>query len=279
MSDYKSDSQISQVNRSAFKRAVKVSKSTFEVLQRSVDFSRLTEGAFDITVGPLVDLWCSAGKENSAPSDSELAAARSKVGYDKLILDANEMSVRFAVEGMRLDLGGIAKGYAIDKAIEAMQKSGAAGGMVEIGGDVCCFGVPAGGKDNWLVGLQDPSKPVEGISSGELLLALKLKNGAVATSGDYQQLVLIKGREYSHIIDSKTGTSAKGLSSVTVICENAADADTLATAVSVMGAEKGLALIETIPETEAILIPASVGTTSQQKYKLIKTSGAEKYVK
>jgi len=273
MSDYKSDSEISEVNRDGFERAVKVSESTYEVLQRSVEFSKLTGGAFDVTVGPLVDLWRSAAEANSTPSDAELREARSKVGYEKLMLDANEMSVRFAVEGMRIDLGGIAKGYAIDRAIEAMQSSGSAGGMVEIGGDIRCFGVPAGKKDSWLVGLQDPNKAVEGIGGSALLLKLKLVSGAVATSGDYQQFILIEGKRHSHIIDRKTAAGAQGLSSVTIISENATDADALATAVSVMDAEKGLVLIETIPQTEAILI------SSQPQYKLLKTTGAEKYIK
>jgi thiamine biosynthesis lipoprotein len=272
MSDYKKDSEISELNRDGAERAVKVSKSTYEVLQRSVEFSKLTDGAFDVTVGPLVDLWRSAAEANSVPTDTELAAARSKVGYEKLTLDANEMSIRFAVEGMRIDLGGIAKGYAIDKAIEAIENRGAAGGMVDIGGDIRCFGVPAGNKDTWLVGLQDPNKAAESIGARELLLKLKLLNRAVATSGDYQQFALIEGKHHSHIIDRKTAAGARGLSSVTIITDSATVADALATAVSVMGAEKGIALIETIPDTEAILI------SEQPRYERIKTSGADKYI-
>ncbi|MHC4121787.1 MAG: FAD:protein FMN transferase, partial [Planctomycetota bacterium] len=153
MSDYKSDSEISTVNREAYKSPVKVSRPTFEVLQKAIHFSELSDGAFDITVGPLVDLWRQAAEVNSIPTEAELQQARSKVGYEKLLLDANEMSVRFAVDGMRLDLGGIAKGYAIDKAIEAMHKDGALGGMVDMGGDIRCFGVPTKSKTHWLIGL------------------------------------------------------------------------------------------------------------------------------
>ncbi|UCD29552.1 MAG: FAD:protein FMN transferase, partial [Planctomycetota bacterium] len=273
MSDYKSDSQISLVNRDAFKRAVEVGESTYEVLQRSVEFSKLTDGAFDVTVGPLVDLFRSAGKEQVAPNEEQIAQARLKVGFEKLKLDDKNMTVQFTVDGMRLDLGGIAKGYAIDEAIEAMQRCGANGAMVDIGGDIRCFGTPLKDKDHWLIGLQDPNSTVEGIGGGELLLKLKLNDGAIATSGDYQQFVLIEGKRHSHIMDRKTGTSAKGLSSVTIIAENAIGADALATAVSVMGAEKGLVLIEKIPQTEAILM------TSQPNSMLIKTSGAGKYVK
>lgn len=273
MSDYKSDSEISRVNREADERAVKVSKSTYEVLQRSVEFSEMTGGAFDITVGPLVALFRNAKENKVAPSEEQIAQARSKVGFEKLKLDSENKTVQFSDNGMLLDLGGIAKGYAIDKAIEAAQRSGAIGAMVDIGGDVRCFGLPPKGKDHWLIGLQDPNSAIQGIGGGELQLVLKVTNAAVATSGDYQQFVFIEGKRYSHIMDRGTGTSAEGLSSVTIIADNATDADALATSVSVMGAEKGLALIEKLPNTEAILI------APQPTYEIIKTSGADKYVK
>jgi len=285
MSDYKSDSEISKMNRDAYRRAVKISESTYEVLQRSIEISKLTEGAFDITVGPLVELLRSAEKKNVTPSKAEIAQAESKVGFEKLKLDDQGRTVKFVVEGMRLDLGGIAKGYAVDKAIEVMQKVGAIGGMVDIGGDIRCFGKPARGKKRWLIGLQDPNKPEEPWpSAGELitttrpLLVLKLTDAAVATSGGYRRFALIEGKKYSHIINSHIGRMGfspcgEGLSSVTIIANSATDADALATAVSVMGAEKGLALIEELPKTEAILI------TSQPTFEFIKTSGAEKHIR
>ena len=290
MSDYKSDSEISEVNCDGARRAVEVSESTYEVLQRSIEFSKLTGGAFDITVGPLVDLLRSAEKKEVVPSEEEIAEAKLKVGYQKLKLDVQNRTVKFIVDGMRLDLGGIAKGYAIDRAVEAMQKGGAIGGMVDIGGDIRCFGAPPRGKDHWLIGLQDPNLVArdpgsvtrdmaherrvtsDGLRNG-LLLVLKLENAAIATSGSYRRFVLIGGKKYSHILDTRTGYGSDELASVTVISKNATDADALATAVSVMGAERGLALIETIPETEAILI------SSQPEYKPIKTSGAEKFIK
>jgi len=272
MSDYKDDSEISQVNRDGFKRAVKVSEPTYEVLQKAVEFSKLTGGAFDITVGPLVDLWRSAEEANSVPTDAELAEARSRVGYDKLILDGNEMTVRFAVEGMRLDLGGIAKGYAIDRAVEAMRKEGALGGMVDIGGDIQCFGAPPEGKDRWRIGLQD-SRAVGGdTEQGQILMVLELTDAAVATSGDYQRFVFIEGERYSHIIDTETGYGSDELTSVTIIGKSAIDADLLATAVSVMGVENGLALVEQREQAEAILV------TSAPEYELIKSSGAERFI-
>ena len=273
MSDYKSDSEISNVNKVGFKQAVEVSESTYEVLQRSMEFSKLTGGAFDITVGPLVDVYRSAEKNGAAPSKEQIAQAKMKVGFEKLQLDDENRTVKFAVDGMRLDLGGIAKGYAIDKAVEAMQKCGASGAMVDIGGDIRCFGTPPKGRDHWLIGVQDPNVTNDDIGTGGLLSTLKLTNAAVATSGGYRRFVLIEGKKYSHIIDTDRGSSASELASVTIISKDAITADALATAVSVIGSEEGLDLIEKMPEAEAILI------SSQPGFKLIKTSGAEKYIK
>ena len=273
MSDYSDDSEISRVNSQAAKKAVQVSQSTFEVLQKSVEFSKLTDGAFDVTVGPLVDVFHKTQKERVAPTQEQIAQAKAKVGYEKLILDSENRTVRFSVDGMRLDLGGIAKGYGVDKALEAARRRGAVGVMVDIGGDVRCFGEPPEGRDHWRIGLQDPNSAVEGMSAGGLVLTLKVKNAAVATSGDYQQFALIDGKRYSHIMNRKTGMSIEGLSSVTIIADNATDADALATSVSVMGPVKGIALIEKFPNAEAIIM------TSRPNSEIIKTRGADQYIR
>ena len=272
MSDYIADSDISRVNREAFRHPVQVSEETFEVLQRSIYFSKLTDGAFDITVGPLVDLWREAADANSEPNEVEMADARSKVGYEKLILDADNRTVKFQVKGMRLDLGAIAKGYGVDKAIETLREKGAIGGMAEIGGEVRCFGRGPKGRENWLVGLQDPAKPSAGLGDEMLLMLLELDDAAAATSGDYQQSVIVEGKRHSHIIDRGSAMGAEGLSSVTIIADNCTDADVLATAVSVMGAKKGLGLIESIEGVEAILVGPAPG------YEMMETSGAGRYV-
>jgi thiamine biosynthesis lipoprotein len=273
MSVHKDESEISRINRDAYRQTIKVTEPVFEVLQRSVEFSKLTDGAFDITVGPLVDLWNKAGKENQKPAEDEIASARAKVGYEKLVLDAGKRTVHFTVNGMRLDLGGIAKGYGIDLATAAMQKAGAMGGMVDVGGDIRFFGTPPVGKQKWSVGLQEPKTDNKGRVSHQLVLVLEVVDKAVTTSGDYRRFALIDGRRYSHIINPSTSSSAEGLSSVTIIAQNATDADALATAVSIMGPEKGLTLIETIPDTEAILI------SSAPEFEQARTSGAEKYIK
>ncbi len=280
MSYHRDDSELAGVNRNAYREPVKVSKETFEVIQKAIEFSKLSSGAFDITVGPLMDLWHRAGEANTIPSDDKLAEARSKVGYEKVILDVNETTVRFTVEGMKLDLGGIAKGYAIDKAVEAMANSGAVGGLIDVGGNIRCFGKPKD-KPYWRIGLQDTNEnlgtqisdfgfPAE---AGKPLLILKFNDAAVATSGHYRRFAQIQGKKYSHIIDTKTGSSSDKLASVTIIAKDATTADALSTAVIVLGAEKGLALIEKLPDTKAILI------TSQPKYEIIKTTGVEKFIK
>ncbi len=273
MSDYKSDSEISFVNKFAFERAVKVSEPTYEVLQKSIEMSKLTDGAFDITVGPLVDFLRSVEEKGAALSEEEIAKAKLKVGFEKIELDAQNRTVHFTVDGMQLDLGGIAKGYAIDLAVDTMRKHRAVGGMVDIGGDIRCFGVAPNNGNRWRIGLQDPNEPVDEFGTREPLLVLKLTERAIATSGGYRRFALIDGKKYSHIINPTTGTSAEGLASVTIIAEKAIDADALATAVSVMGTEKGLVLIEKLPNTEALLMP------SQFLHQIIKTSGAEKFVR
>ena len=262
---FKPDSEISAINQHAADSPVRVSPQVYQLIKKSIQFSKLTSGAFDITVGPLVDLWHNAGDANTPPTDEQLQSARALVGCDKLILDDANSTVRFAVSGMRLDLGGIAKGYGIDTAIEAIKNNGALGGIVVIGGDLRCFGTPPHNNKHWLIGLQNPNLD----SPNQTILTLKLNDTAVTTSGDYRRFATINGRHFSHIVNPLTGRSAQGLASDTIITPLAADADAISTAVNVLGPEKGLALIKTLPHTEAILISPAPA------YKLSKTPGID----
>jgi thiamine biosynthesis lipoprotein len=273
MSDYKAESELSLVNNRADKKVVEVSEELFEVLEKSIEFSQKTGGAFDITVGPLVDLYHRAEEEGIKPGEEEISLAKSKVGFEKLKLDKQKRTVRFAASGMRLDLGGIAKGHAIDKAIKAIRKRGGMGAMADIGGDIRCFGVAPPGRERWVIGLQEPEEQAGGSIESRLSLILELTDVAVATSGDYRRFVVIEGEKFSHIIDTESGAGSNKLRSVTIIAKSALEADALATAVSVMGTEAGLELIEGMPATEAILIPSAT------KKGLIKTSGADTYIK
>ena len=266
MSDYDPNSQLSLVNREAFEHPVPVDAALFEVLTAAKLYSCMSEGAFDVTVGPVVQLWRKAKQDTIAPSTEAIAKAKEAVGYENLILDAENKTVKFAKEGMFLDLGGIAKGYAVDTAIEILQAAGLKGGMVDIGGNLRCFGTPANGKRNWRIGLQDPQK------EEEILMVLNMDGMAVATSGDYRRFVVIDGQKHSHIINPATADSAQDLSSVTIIAPTAMAADALSTTVTVMGDEKGLAMIETIEDTEAILISHGDETSFE------KTSGVDKYI-
>ena len=266
MSDYDPDSLLSGVNRGAFQSPVIVDDELFEVLSASVEYSQLSHGTFDITVGPIVQLWRKAKETGIVPTQEQLQQAGQSVGYQHLVLDAQNKTVRFAKEGMFLDLGGIAKGYAVDKAINILQQAGLKGGMVDIGGNLRCFGTPANDAEHWLIGLQDPA------NDGKILLKLKMDDRAVATSGDYRRFVVIDGQKHSHIINPATTDSAQGLSSVTVIASSAIAADALSTSVSVLGKEKGLGFIETIENTEAFLLD------DNQTDGLTKTSTADHYI-
>ncbi len=269
MSNYKPDSQLSEVNRDAYRGPVRVDDELFKVISTSLEYSRETGGAFDVTIGPVTALWRKAAGEERRPTERELAEAKARVGYDKLQVDPQNRTIRFSVDGMLLDLGGIAKGYAIDMAVEAMRSAGARGGMVDIGGDLRCFGTPPKNKPHWTIGLQDPTDEEAGQS---VLLKLKLSDSAIATSGDYRRFVVIDGQRQSHIMDPRAGNSARGLSSVTVITPYAIDADALATSVTVMGAKKGMEFIEMIDTAEAILID------DKQNIDMEMTTGAAAYI-
>ena len=265
MSDFKPESELSVVNREAFKIPVAVGDELFAILEKAVAYSELSGGAFDVTVGPIVDLWRKAGDEGRKPSAEEIAWAKAKTGYDKLVLDKKRKTVRFAYNGMRIDLGGIAKGYAIDRAVEAMKRAGAVGGLVDVGGDIRCFGKPAE-KAKWVIALQDPGSE-EGI-----LFALALGDMSVATSGDYRRFVVVDGERHSHIMNPAVGDSVKDFASVTVIAKKAIDADALATTVSVVGTKEGIKLIESLSNTEALLLPSDINEG------VVYTTGFEKFV-
>jgi thiamine biosynthesis lipoprotein len=269
MNRYDPNSQLSRVNLLAAKEPVKVDKELFDVLQQSVEYGRKTDGAFDITVGPLVDLWKKCAESNSIPTDKQLAQVRKTIGYDKLLLDSNDFSVRFAAEGMKLDLGGIAKGFAVDLAVEEMKKAGAIGGLVAVGGEIGCFGTTEK-NEKWIVGIQNPQ--IQDADVGQNVIArLCLTDRNVSTSGDYRRFYKIGEHHFSHILNPATQKSAGELTSVTIIASNGTQADALATAVSVLGAEKGLELIEKTEDTQALLIKAG-------SKEIIKSSGVQKFI-
>ncbi len=267
MNRYDPNSQISRANLLAADEPIKIDKDLFALLQQSIYYSELTDGAFDITVGPLVDLWKKCAEADSMPTEMQLSEVKKTIGCDKLILDANDFSIRFKTKGVSLDLGAIAKGFAADKTLEEMKKHGATGGLVDIGGQIGCFGTTEkGGK--WLIGIRNPEKS----KNNPIVARLVLSDTAVSTSGNYERFYKIGEHRFSHIFNPATEKTVAQLVSVTIICPNGTQSDALSTAVSVLGKQKGLGLIEKINDTEAILISAD------NKNALIKSSGAEKFI-
>jgi len=278
MSTYRDDSELSLVNRMAASEPIAVSQETFLVLQKAQHYSRLSKGAFDITVSPLLRMWDEAKEKGKWPSQEELTGVLQKVGYKNLILsDEEKLEVSFAREGIQLNVNAIAKGYVVDKALDAVRIPGVMAALVDIGGEIACFGQDQPGKD-WVIGVQDPfSEDNDNPLSQSPFCLIRVSNMGVATSGDYRRYIELEGHKLSHIIDPRTGLPANKLPSVTVISPKAVDADALATAVSVLGIEDGLALIESIPDTEALLIagtredPKEYSSSGFQKYKIART--------
>lgn len=243
MSTYKEDSEISILNREG---KAQVSQQTLEVIEDAIEFSKLTRGAFDITSRPLINLWKKAEKEEKVPTEQEIEKAISLVSWDKIFIEGNQ--VRLGKEGMQIDLGGIAKGYAVDKAIEALKKNGIKRALVNAGGDLYALGeAPQGG--GWSIGIQDPRE------EDKIIDTIKVKDKAVATSGDYRRYFILEGKRFSHIVNPKTGLTVQDVPmSVTIVGPDATTTDALSTGVFVLGPEEGMKLIESLPEVEGMII-------------------------
>ncbi len=232
------------------KSAKHLSDELFHVLRVSNELSSQSAGAFDVTVGPLTQLWRRALRQREMPSPSRLSQARSRVGRELLRLDTERKTVTLLKSDMRLDFGGIAKGYAVDAALDVLQKRGITRALVDASGDIR-LGDPPPGRSAWRIGiarLEDNAPPLRFVT---------LSNAAIATSGDTWQYVEIDGRRYSHIVDPRSGMALTDHSSVTVIAPGAMMADALASTVSVLGPTEGIKLIERFPHTAALIVRSS----------------------
>jgi len=235
---FSSESDIYTINLNAGDQPVPVADPTYEILEQSLKIAEMTGGAFDPTIGPLVKLWgFGEGSPQSIPSVAEINAARQLVDYKKVILDREKKTVYLAEKGMSLDLGAIAKGYAVAKSVEILKSHHISSALVAAGGNIYALGKKKD-KSSWQIGIRDPLK------KGEIIGYVGLENQVIDTSGDYERFFLADGKKYGHIIDPRTGYPAQAISGCTVIMDNPAQADALATAAFVLGAEKGLELIE-----------------------------------
>ncbi len=248
LSDYRPDSELSQLSATAGSgRAVPLSPDLWAVLARSQKLAEQSDGAFDVTVGPYVRLWRRARRNKEFPSDERLEEARRAVGYRKLKLDDSERSAVLTAPGMRLDLGGIAAGYAVDEAMAELRRHGVTRALIDASGDMLVSDPPPG-ETGWKIGIA----PLDATAPPSRYLGLS--NAAVTTSGDAFQHVVLNGKRYSHIVDPATGLGLTDQSSVTVIAIDCFTADSMATAVSVMGPDKGLKLVESTPRAAAYIV-------------------------
>jgi thiamine biosynthesis lipoprotein ApbE len=247
MSAYKQDSEISEINRQAGKNAVSVSPQTFFVVKSAIHYSEISDGAFDITILPLVRSWGFFRKQGRIPPQEEINQNRALVNYKLIKLDSENNRIKLLKDGMMLDLGGIAKGYAVDQAIEKLRAAKLKNALVNLSGNMYAMGHPKD-KDAWRIGIRHPRE------KESLLGFLKLQEEAISTSGDYEKFFIHDGKKYSHIINPHTGYPVSGIASVTIIAKTAMEADALSTAVFVLGAEKGLQLIEAIDGVEGIIV-------------------------
>jgi FAD:protein FMN transferase len=247
-SDYDPESELRRLCDTSFEgKPIHVSDDLWRVLVRSLELSAQSDGAFDVTVGPVVRLWRSARQTKKLPSPKSLQAARSRVGYRWVRLHPEKQAVELLRPKMRLDLGGIAKGYAVDEGMKAIRGHGITRVMIQAGGNIG-LGDPPPERSGWRIGIAPPdahSPPRQYLS---------LARAAVSTSGDLWQYALIGGVRYSHVIDPRTGQALTDHSSVTVIGHDGLSTDGLSSAAAVLGPDKGLKLIEATPNAAALIV-------------------------
>jgi FAD:protein FMN transferase len=253
MSDYRRDSELTRLCARAGRPPVRVSPDLFIVLRRAQEVARKSGGAFDVTAGPLILLWRKARKSGVLPSPAEIERARRRVGWKKLRLDEGARTARLTERGMKLDLGGIAKGYAADGAQRVLKARGITRALVELGGDIVVSGPPPG-TDGWTIRV-----PNAGDDRGPA--DLRFARRAVSTSGDTEQFAVIGGRRYSHVVDPRTGQALTNRVQVTLTAPDGLTSDPLSTALSILGEKGRAALLHAYPGTTAYVrvLPAGSG--------------------
>jgi thiamine biosynthesis lipoprotein len=248
LTTFSEDSETNLINRHAGVAPVKVSEETFQLIERSVRISGLTQGAFDITYGSIDKSLWNFDTTMSALPDKETARQMVKlINYRNIILDKDEGTVFLKEKGTRIGFGGIGKGYAAEMAKMMMVQQGVESGIVNASGDLTAWGLQPDGSE-WTIGIADPNK------SGQVFSFIKITGLAVATSGNYEKYIVVDGKKYSHTINPRTGLPVTGIKSVTIITKNAEIADAMATPITIMGIKAGLGMINQIKDIEAIIV-------------------------
>lgn len=246
--NFDENSQVSKINQMAGKSKVVVNPDLIAIVMHSLDFSSKLEGAFDVTIGPLTEIWGIGNKGEYIPSQAEIEQSLSLVDYRLIEVDDIANTIYLPKAGMKLDLGGIAKGYAVDKVIAILKSKGITSALINAGGDVRVIGNKPDGKP-WRIGVQHPRL------TDEISAKLSLTQwDTMVTSGDYQRFIMKDGIRYSHIVDPRTGGQPREIASVTMVTNNSEEGDVLSTGIFVLGIEKGLEALKKFPDNEAIII-------------------------
>ncbi|WP_339627815.1 FAD:protein FMN transferase [uncultured Maribacter sp.] len=264
ISSWDPKSQTSEINRNAGIKPVKVDAELFELIQRGIGISKLTDGAFDISYASMDKIWKFDGSMTYMPSIDSIKASVSKVGYHNIILDKENNTVFLKLKGMKIGFGAIGKGYAADKAKNLLISKGVVAGIINASGDMNTWGKQPDGSE-WKVAITNP------MDKNKVFALLPINNGAVVTSGNYEKYVTFNDVRYTHIIDPRTGYPATGIISVTVFAPKAELADALATSVFVMGIEVGLNRIEQLPQVECIIIDDKGHITTSKNIEIEKS--------
>ena len=246
LSTWRPDSELSQVNAEAGRQPVQVSQETVKLIIRSLEIAQLTHGGFNIALGPAVEAW-SVTERQYIPDGAELQRLKPLVNWTSIQVNEQARTIYLPHKGMRIDVGGIGKGYAADRAVEKMKRAGAMGGVVALSGDIKAFGIQPD-RRGFPVGIRHPRQ------EGGLIAVIDLKDEAVSTAGDYERFFERDGVRYHHILDPQTLQPARACQSVTVIAKEGAVADGLDTGIFVLGPERGMALVERLQNVEAVII-------------------------
>lgn len=247
ISSWDPESETSEINRNAGLKPVKVSYELYKLIERSIQISEITYGAFDITVAAMEGVWKFDGSMSMFPTPEQISRAVSKVGYKKIILNKVENTVFLKDKGMKIGFGAIGKGYAADKVKELLVSKQVPAGMINASGDIATWGTKATGE-KWLIGVDHPR------SNGKIFTWLPLIESSVSITGNLDRYVTFNGKKYVHYIDPKSGYPTTGISKVTILAKSAELCDALATAVYVLGKEKGISLINQLGDTEVVIV-------------------------
>jgi FAD:protein FMN transferase len=253
LSDYNGESELNRLCRQAVGHPVPVSADLFAVLAASQNLAEDTDGAFDVTLGPVVRLWREARKAHRLPEEAALSNASARCGYRKLHLDSRSRTVALDAPGMQLDVGGIAKGYAADAALAVLTGKGIHSALVALSGDLAFSAAPPG-HHGWRIGIDALDT-----AASDFTRVLELSDAAVSTSGDTEQHLDIGDQRYSHIINPATGAALTGSMTVTIVARRGIVADGMSTAVSVLGAQRGMAYVEKVPGVAAMIVTRQGG--------------------